>query len=615
MFISKHQFRRVMEAVPTSVSGLSGFAARVALMNLILIFALHGCGGDDASGPTLSSVNLSTTTTTTTTGSGTGAVTVSLSASANTIDVGDTVSLQANVTDTFGSAVANGTVVTFAVSSASMGSVTPSATTTSGLASATFVASTVPGTVTLSASVGGTSASMPIIIASTENSAIEYVSATTQALGVKGSGRVEKSTVVFLVRDDNSNSVGAGEVVSFVLAGPSGGRQPSAGGEYIGSDDGTPTTATGLTDANGLASVVLTAGKVAGSVTLTATVATSTGGAVSASTPTISIGGGTVSASHFNIAADTLNLAGLAYSGLTTDIQAYVADRFGNFNILEGTTVSFYTEAGAIGANSATDDTGLTSVTFRTQAPIPNDVSLNSAETTLINSLNATYTFSGSLSPIPTDGSVHPRDGHVRLLATVSGEETFTDANANGIYDSGETFSDIGEPYVDANDSAAWNTGEFYVDSNGNGLYDGPNAKWDGPGCSDSGCEAAKIISTSLNLAFTGNLDYCAIAPTTFAITNGSSANFTFVVGDVNLNGPTAGSQISVTASTGEVSGTSSYTVPEMVGGPVIINFRVSDADATTTAAPPEVSTITVSVTSDSGVAICADSVVSGTVE
>lgn len=586
-----------------------------AVVSCAVFVCLQSCGGGGSSGPGLTTVNLSTTTTTTTTIGGSGSTTVSVTAAANTMDVGESIAIQVTVTDGNAVAIANGTAVTFALSSALMGSITSSATTTSGVASATFVASTVPGTVTITATANGTSTSIPIVIVSSENSAIEFVSATPQALGIKGSGRVEKSTIVFLVKDDSANPVGAGEVISFVLAGPGGGRQPSAGGEYIGSDDGTPTTAMAVTDSSGLASVALTAGKVAGSINITASVSTASGGVVSASTPTISVGGGAVSARHFNIATDTLNLSGLVFSGLEATISAYVADRFGNFNVLEGTTVSFYTEAGAISANNTTDETGLTSVAFRTQAPIPADVAISAAEITMINGLNTNYTFSGSLSPILTDGTVHPRDGHADVLATVSGEETFVDANANGIYDSGESFTDDGEPYIDESDSSAWEVGEFYVDSNGNGSYDGPNGVWDGPGCTDTGCEAAKIISTSLTMALTGDIVYCAITPTTFTIANAGSTSFTFVVGDVNLNAPPGGTEISVSATTGTVTGTSSYTVPDMVGGPVVIGFTLSDADTSTTAVPADLSTLTVSVTTDSGVATCVDTVVSGTVQ
>lgn len=584
------------------------------LVACALFLCLQNCGGGGSSGPGLSTVNLSTTTTTTTTG-GSGSTTVAVSAAANTMGIGESIAIQVTVTDENAVAVANGTTVTFALSSTLMGSIAASATTTSGVATATFVASTIPGTVTITATVSGTSTSVPIVIESSENSAVEFVSATPQALGIKGSGRVEKSTIVFLVRDDSANPVSAGEIISFVMAGPSGGRQPSAGGEYIGSDDGTPTTAMAVTDSNGLASVALTAGKVAGSINITASVNTASGSTVSASTPTISVGGGAVSARHFNIATGTLNLSGLVYSGLSTTISAYVADRFGNFNVLEGTTVSFYTEAGAISANSTTDETGLTSVAFRTQAPDPTDVALSGAENAVITSLNTDYNFGGSLSPIPLDGTVHPRDGHVDVLATVSGEETFVDANANGLYDSGESFTEASEPFIDANDSLSWESGEFYVDSNGNGSHDGPNGVWDGPGCAESGCEAAKIISTSLTLAFTGHIPYCAMTPTNFTIVNGGSASFTFVVGDVNLNAPPGGTEISVSASVGEISGTSSYTVSDRVGGPVEIGFTLSDADSSTTVAGGEASTITVSVSTDSGVITCADTVVIGTVE
>jgi len=44
-----------------------------------------------------------------------------------------------------------------------------------------------------------------------------------------------------------------------------------------------------------------------------------------------------------------------------------------------------------------------------------------------------------------------PRLGLVTLVAATKGQEGYVDANANGQYDVGENFTDIGEPYVDVN--------------------------------------------------------------------------------------------------------------------------------------------------------------------
>jgi hypothetical protein len=94
------------------------------------------------------------------------------------------------------------------------------------------------------------------------------------------------------------------------------------------------------------------------------------------------------SADHFTLALKPLNLEGLDWENLKADVMALLGDRYGNYNILNGTSVSFYTEAGAIDAQGLTGgitgdvsgieatpgDTGEANVVYRTQNPIPQDV-------------------------------------------------------------------------------------------------------------------------------------------------------------------------------------------------------------------------------------------------
>lgn len=56
-------------------------------------------------------------------------------------------------------------------------------------------------------------------------------------------------------------------------------------------------------------------------------------------------------------------------------------------------------------------------------------------------------------------------------MAYALGEESFTDLNANGIYDPGETFTDMPEPFLDANENGVKDTNEDFIDTNANGAY------------------------------------------------------------------------------------------------------------------------------------------------
>jgi hypothetical protein len=70
-----------------------------------------------------------------------------------------------------------------------------------------------------------------------------------------------------------------------------------------------------------------------------------------------------------------------------------------------------------------------------------------------------------------SEGGV-PGNGIVTVLATTRGEETFIDANGNGIYDSGEIFFDIPEPFIDFNGNGRFDGPEPFTDSNANGRHD-----------------------------------------------------------------------------------------------------------------------------------------------
>lgn len=589
------------------------------LLALVFLSMVYSCGGSGLP------ENNSGVTASIGTASGGGAATaanMAMTATPSTMTTGTTSSIKATVTTSTGGNVADGTVVSFTLSSSAMGTISSQATTSNGIASVTFTASAVPGTVTITGKVGSLSATAVIIISAPATGNVEFVSASPQRIGIKGSGQASTSTIKFLVKDINGNPAIDGTSVSFVMVGPGGGKLPAAGGEYIGDPDTTPTTASAST-VSGYASTTLNSGSVAGTVTLAASV-TSGSQVFSASSSAISIGGGLPSASHFNIATTKVNLPGLVWSNKTADISAFIADRFGNFNVLTGTSVSFYAEAGAIDSSNVTDETGITTVKFRTQWPMPVNVTPAVAGDSVSNSF-----FNGLSEPSAT--TYNPRDGWATILATVQGEEGFEDINGNGIYDAGEQFTDTGEPFIDKNDDGCWNSGttkncngvvsastepfEEFVDVNGNGLYNEPNGVWDGPGCSGTNCLTSKTIWVSLRLVFSGNPVYCDISPSTlpaFTITNGSSQAFTFTLGDENMNWLPSGTTVSISATIGTLSGTTSHTLTDGLSkGPLVMLFVLTDADTDTTV---EASTVTVTVTPTEGLAECKDDAV-GTVQ
>lgn len=560
---------------------------------LLLLLSLFACGENSGGSSDVAAADGGT-------GGGAGGITVQ--ADPSTLSANGTSTITATVKDSSGNPVADGTSVTFSLSSNAYGSLSnATVTTASGVATTTFTAGSTPGSVTITATSEGASNSTSLTVGTVSAGSIQFVSATPKVLGIKGSGQSETSEIKFLVNDSNGNPVN-GALVSFTMVGPN-------GGEYIGDIDSTPNTASGTT-VNGHVSTILHSGTIAGPVNVTAST-TVAGGPISTAATPISIGGGVPSATHFTITETKINLEGLNWVNLQSTVSAYLADRFGNYNVLNGTSVSFYAEAGAIdrqgitgttpdtGDDSIADElgnTGAANVIFRTQNPMPEDVAPAANE--------PFYASGGHI--------YNPRDGWGSIFAVTKGEEKFLDENLDGLFtrsykddrcpygndvicecDGGTTvaqggtcpvgekrsegFIDLpGDPFYDVNDDGTRDDGqtagkpfELYIDANQNATFDGVNKKWDGPDCQTLGCEKSKTIWAGHKIVFSGgplfypnpDVNNCYTVPgcTTYdtglfadapaSIPSGDSGSFRVIVGDINLNTLQGGTTITVTAS------------------------------------------------------------------
>lgn len=201
-------------------------------------------------------------------------------------------------------------------------------------------------------------------------------------------------------------------------------------------------------------------------------------------------------------------------AGVKVDCIAHVADRNGDG--IAGAQVSFLTEAGTIGpsATSVTDVVGNAQVLYKTTLPLPDDVKPGTFSWNPLNDTTHTGEYIAPLwmhpfnwvedpitsyagpynfqeprrpDPIRPGKENNPRDNLVSMIAITTGEEAFDDLNNNGVYDQGEPFVDLTEPFVDNNDNGTWDAtreggtdgAERYVDANGNGKWDGKNGKYD----------------------------------------------------------------------------------------------------------------------------------------
>ncbi|CAK0749280.1 Invasin_D3 domain-containing protein [Gammaproteobacteria bacterium] len=474
---------------------------------------------------------------------------IELKSEPSSITIDGTSTVTATLYDAQDKPISDGMVVNFSIDNSGLGSILSSAITANGIAQTTFSAGkTQAGMVTVTANSGGVKAISTIEIKFAPTGSIEFLSATPQIISIQGSGGIATSNIQFKVKDSNGNPILSSQKVNIKLSGPN-------GGEYLGSVPNTFNTTVGTI--NGIASVILHSGNIPGTATLTASIE---GTNLSTSSGVIAIGGGIPSAGHFSLSAEKFNLEGLDFDGITTKISAMIADRFGNYNVLAGTTVSFYSECGAIDRAVALDKEGKGSVIFRTQNPMPRTVDRDSCGQLCDDEEKFITKYKEYFGDI--EKNARPRNGICTIVAVTDGEEEFIDNNANGIYDTGEFFVDTNDDiYIDVNDNEKYDSNElFIVDNNKNGIFDGPNDVWDNN----------KRISKKINMFITGEPKLVVaekredgkyhlitesefqeiVAPTGNSDQDNDKGNgkrsFAFALHDANYNQPIAGTTLSL---------------------------------------------------------------------
>ncbi len=523
---------------------------------------------------------------------------ITASANPTSVTVGGTAIVRAEVLDSVGDPIPDGTLVNFSVNNAALGSIVSSATTTNGIAQATFSASdSTTGTAIITAESGVFSDTASITVMPADAGSIEFVSADPQVVVLRGAGGQETSVVSFIVKDSGGNPVAGSQEVRLTLSGPN-------GGEYIGPTPGVTSLEVGTV--SGIATTILHSGTIPGPATITAIVVDDP--SLSTSSGVIAIGGGVPSAGHFDVSISVFNLEGLYMSGVESEFQVRLADRYGNYNILEGTSVSFYSECGAIDRSVSLNSVGEGAVTFRTQTPEPEDVEIRSGAEAdscdicdVVN--NRISNFETLIGPM-TGGN--PRDGRCTVIAVVDGEEEFTDADASGLYEEGESFEDTYDDIhlekdddsfniqpSDPADTSSYAAGvpfdsdfeDLVVDRNENGLFDGLNGEWD----------SNKRIAAQRHLLITGEPGL-SLSAASITVADSGSQTVYYSVHDQNYNLPVAGTTVDVSADVGSLSGTTSTDFLDTnIPGPRVYSVTITD-DNPGDADPADVGTLEITI-------------------
>ncbi|MCG7908372.1 MAG: hypothetical protein JAY69_01425 [Candidatus Thiodiazotropha taylori] len=430
----------------------------------ILMLALVACGGGDAETPWDSSGG-TTGTGDTIDDAGTAGATIflgngsgssfeigELNIAVTTLSAGGQTSVRATLADVEGNLYQDDATVTFTTDCLASGLATidSSVNTSDGVVTATYIAQGCSGSDTIRATTtvnGNTStATGTVSIQPAEIGSMQFVSAEPSVIGIRGVGLTEVSKVSFQVLDTNGNPVSQ-QVVNFSLNTDIGGVAIPAG------------SIKSTSDIDGIVRTDVKSGTVPTTVRVTASLESNP--LISTQSDGLVISTGVSDQNSISLSADTLNPEGLDIDGTEVDITVHASDHFNN-PVPDGTAVYFTTEGGQIQSQCQTNDGSCTVV----------------------------WT---SSNPRPWDDLLPGGMGRISILATMLGEESFVDANGNGVLDAGDTpFADIPEAFRDDNEDGVRDpVTEEFVDFNNNNSYDdvGSDPNYNGALC----CDAAAV--------------------------------------------------------------------------------------------------------------------------
>ena len=258
-----------------------------------------------------------------------------------------------------------------------------------------------------------------------------FVSANPETIALKGSGGgsglPEQAVVTFRVTDSSDNGV-SGETVSFTLSTDLGG---------VALDQ-----ASGTTDTDGNVIALINSGTLPTPVRVTAAL-----GDLVVLSDTLNVSSGIPVDSRFSLYRTNTACSGPTnQAGTECPIEIAAFDRFGN-PVVDGTVVNVVTNCGGVGQDGASstgscvfgsDGFGRCTVDWVAPEGMP------------------------SATQCP-DGSP------VQVMGYTVGEENFVDTDADGYFSTGDTFTDLGEPFLDENGINGHEPGEFFVDWNSTG--------------------------------------------------------------------------------------------------------------------------------------------------
>jgi hypothetical protein len=422
--------------------------------------------------------------------------------------------------------------VTFTSSCGSKATLTTPVTTVAGTATSTYTDNNCAlGSDVITASVKGDTKTVTITVVPPATNNIQFVSATPAIIGTStaSSALLPTSSLVKFKVVDSSNNGKSGVLVNFTTV-------PSSPTTLF-----TLSALSATSDANGEVTTTLSSGTIPTPAWVVATV---NGTSIKSQSNTLTITTGLPTQDFFSLSVQTYNIEGWNYDGKTSALTIIASDRLGN-PVPDGTVVNFITEGAQITPASCTMKDGACTSTFR------------SSES-------------------------RPTDGRVSILAYAIGEKSFVDANITNSHDAGETFYDLGDPYIDKNENSIWDTGEFYIPS----TTSGSSACRTQPGAGalpgnywnalskENTCTAdwgQNYVRRNAVLVLSGST--ATITPTTVSMGSSCIKSFDLMLMDVNHNPMPAGSMVTLENQaiyySSSLTGNSLATINSVGGTPV----------------------------------------------
>ncbi len=409
------------------------------------------------------------------------------------IQAGSTITVSADVVDSTGLAYATPVPVAFTSDCASLA--TPTAvidatgTTVAGHTDITYRPTGCAGTdvirATLTNGASTLTATTTITIEVATVGQVAFISATPDVIALEGTGgfgRLTRSEVKFRVLGNDGTPI-SNQLVCFGLS-------TSVGGLTV--------DASSRSNTSGDVIAVVTAGSVPTSVRVNAVVdydndsncATVPSPAKSAVSDVLVVSTGLPHQDSFSLSIGTFNPQAGDYDGVTVPVFVYAADHFSN-PVPDGTAVTFWSELGSI-EPSCTTVNGTCSVNWRSQNLRGN---------------------ADARAPATTGLATNDRLNRSTIVAYAVGEESFVDANGNGRYDVGETYTDLAEVVKDSNYNGVRDTpaqvgttfaaqfkDEEFVDFDQDLIFGAANGRFDGVLCATGTSSTACSGDATVNV-------------------------------------------------------------------------------------------------------------------